>query len=174
MPFTPHMCEEAWSGLGKKGFISNAGWPGFDAKKIDENAEKMEALVKQTLLDVNEIKKIVKKDAEKINIYVPENWKYDMYSLALAKPKNIIAEAMKSAEIKKQGEAAVKFAQYLMKNMNVLEKTLSKQDEFAALKSAEKFFGHEFGCTVSVLDAKGIESDKAKKASPGKPGIEIV
>jgi len=173
-PFTPHICEEAWSELGKKGFISSAPWPEFDAKKIDENAEKMEALIKQTLCDVNEIKKIVKKDAERINIYVPQKWKYDMYALALTKPKNLIAESMKNVDVKKQGEAAVKFAQNLMKNMNVLEKTLSKDEEIAALKSAEKFFSKEFGCAVSVLDADGAKSDKAQKASPGKPGIEIV
>ncbi|MBU4245742.1 MAG: leucine--tRNA ligase, partial [Nanoarchaeota archaeon] len=150
-PFTPHICEELWSELGKKGFISAAEWPEFDAKKIDENAEKMEALIKQTLEDVNAIKKIVKKDAKQINIYVPEIWKYDMYALALTKPKNLIAEAMKNTEIKKQSEAAVKFAQQLAKNMNVLEKTLSKEDEIIALKSAEKFFAKEFGCAVSVI-----------------------
>ncbi len=173
-PFTPHICEEAWSELGKKGFISAAQWPEFDAKKIDELSEKMEALIKQTLEDVKEIKKIVKKDAVGINIYVSQKWKYGVHELALAKPKNLIAEAMKNAEIKKQGEAAVKFAQQLMKNINVLEKTLSKDDEIAALKSAEKFFTKEFGCAVSVIDAEGAESVKAQKASPGKPGIEIV
>ncbi len=173
-PFTPHICEECWSLLGKKGFISNAQWPAFDEKQIDENAEKMESLIKQTIEDVNEIKKIIKKDAEKINIYVSPEWKYELYNIALAKPKNLIAEAMKIEAVKKQGEAAVKFAQNLSKNINVLEKTLPKKDEFEALKSAEQFFSKEFGCPVSVLDACGAKSDKAAKASPGKPGIEIV
>ncbi len=173
-PFAPHICEESWSALGKKGFISNALWPVFDAKRIDENSEKMEALVKQTIEDVNAIKKIIRDEPEIITIYVSPEWKYEMHELALAKPKNLIADAMKKESIKKHGESAVKFAQNLSKNMNVLEKTLSKKDEFEALKSAEKFFAKEFGCNVRVLEADGITSDKAGKASPGKPGIEIV
>lgn len=173
-PFSPHICEEAWGALGKKGFISAAKWPEFDAKKIDETAEKMESLIKQTIEDVNAIKKIIRNAPEIITIYASPEWKHEMHEIALTKPKNLIADAMKKESIKKHGEAAVKFAQNLSKNMNVLEKTLSKKDEFEALKSAQKFFAKEFGCNVRVLEADGVKSDKAAKASPGKPGIEIV
>jgi leucyl-tRNA synthetase len=33
-PFTPHLCEELWSGLGKTENISTAQWPSYDEKMI--------------------------------------------------------------------------------------------------------------------------------------------
>jgi leucyl-tRNA synthetase len=33
-PFAPHLAEEIWQALGKKGSVSKAEWPAFDASKI--------------------------------------------------------------------------------------------------------------------------------------------
>ena len=33
-PFAPHLCEELWSQLGHKGFVSNAPWPQYDSKLV--------------------------------------------------------------------------------------------------------------------------------------------
>lgn len=171
-PIIPHMCEELWEKLGKKGFISEAKWPEPDEKLIDGKAEKAEDLVKQTLEDAKEIRKIVKIEPKQINIYISPEWKHEVYSLALKKPKNIVQEIMKIETIKKQGNAAVKYAQSLASKQ--LSEQLSQKEEFAALKDAEEFFLKEMGIPVEVMKAEESKSEKAQRAEPGKPGIEIL
>ncbi len=171
-PVMPHVCEELWESLGKKGFVSEAKWPETDEKLIDEKAEKAEELVRQTLEDAKEIRKIVKIEPKQINIYISPEWKHEVYSLALKKPKNIVQEIMKIETIKKQGNVAVKYAQSLASRQ--LAEKLSQKEEFAALNDAEKFFSKEMGVPVKVMKAEESKSEKAQRAEPGKPGIEIL
>ncbi|MFZ3077008.1 MAG: leucine--tRNA ligase [Candidatus Aenigmatarchaeota archaeon] len=171
-PVMPHVCEELWEQLGKKGFVSEAKWPEPDKKLIDESAEKAEELVRQTLEDAKEIIKIVKIEPKQINVYVSPEWKYEVYSAALKKPNNIVQEIMKVETIKKRGNAAVKYAQSLASKQ--LSERLSQKEEFAALKDAEEFFSKEMCVSVKVTKAEESKSEKAQRAEPGKPGIEIV
>jgi leucyl-tRNA synthetase len=171
-PVMPHACEDLWEKLGKKGFVSEAEWPEPDKKLIDEKAEKAEELVRQTLEDAKEIRKIVKIEPKQINVYVSPEWKYEIYRIALKKPKNIVQEIMKIETIKKRGNAAVKYAQNLASKQ--LVEQLSQKEEFAALNDAEEFFSKEMGVPVKIIKAEESKSEKAQRAEPGKPGIEIV
>ncbi len=171
-PVMPHICEELWERLGGKGFVSQAEWPESDRKLIDEKAEKAEELVMQTLEDAKEIRKIVKIEPKQINIYVSPEWKYEVYRIALGKPKNIVQEIMKIEAIKKQGNSAVKYAQSVAAKQ--LAEKPSQKEEFAALKDAEEFFSNEAGVPVKIMKAEESKSEKAQRAEPGKPGIEIL
>lgn len=171
-PFIPHVCEELWEKIGGKGFVSEAKWPEADEKMVDGKAERAEELVRQTLEDIKKISKIVKIKPKQANIYVSPEWKYDIYSIALKKPKNIIQEIMKVEAIKKQGNAAVKYAQSLASKQ--LTEQLLQKEEFAALKDAEEFFARELGIPVKLIMAEESKSEKAQRAEPGKPGIEII
>lgn len=171
-PFMPHVCEELWEQLGKKGFVSETEWPEPDEKLIDEKAERAEELVKHTLEDIKEIKKIVKIETKQINIYISPEWKYVVYSVALKKPKNIVQEIMKIEAIKKQGNVAVKYAQSLASKQ--LSEKLSQKEEFEALNDAEKFFSKEMSVPVKIIKAEKSKSEKTQRAEPGKPGIEIL
>ncbi len=81
-PFCPHIAEELWSKIGNKGFISLAGWPVHDEKKIDEQLEKQEQQVDKTVSDITNILKIIQekegKRANKIYLYVLPN-ELDVY-----------------------------------------------------------------------------------------------
>ncbi len=44
-PFAPYICEELWSEMNGKGFISVAEWPRVDETKIDAMAEERENLL---------------------------------------------------------------------------------------------------------------------------------
>ncbi len=171
-PVIPHISEELWEKLGKKGFVTLAKWPEPDKKLINEKAEKAEELVRQTLEDIKEIKKIVKIEPKQVNVYVSPEWKYEIYRIALGKPKNIVQEIMKEEKIKKQGNAAVKYAQNL--SAKQLTEQLSQSEEAEAMKDAEEFFSKELGIPVRVVKAEESKSEKAQRAEPGKPGIEIV
>ncbi len=36
-PFAPHLCEEIWSLMGEKGFVSLSPWPSYDPKALQED-----------------------------------------------------------------------------------------------------------------------------------------
>ncbi len=171
-PFTPHVCEEMWELIGKKQMISKESWPKHNEKEIDDAVEKYRQFAEKVVEDVKSIKKILQGSAKKITVYVAPKWKHKVYALAEKKPKNLIAEIMKSADIKKQGKDAVKFAQALSKRP-VLVEVLSAKDEMNALAGHKNFLEQELSAEIEILSAEGSVSEKAKRAGPGKPGIEI-
>ena len=59
-PFAPHVAEEIWNKLGCSDFISLSSWPVADESKIDENIEKAEKIVEQTIADVQNVLRIVR------------------------------------------------------------------------------------------------------------------
>ena len=59
-PFTPHLCEESWSKLGHKSFISLEKWPDADERKIDKKVLELEDIFKKTLEDLNQVLKLAK------------------------------------------------------------------------------------------------------------------
>ena len=69
-PFTPHLCEELWSNLGNKGFISLARWPKFDKSKVSEKIEEEEQLTGNIVADVRAVLKLVKIEPKKVYLYV--------------------------------------------------------------------------------------------------------
>ena len=95
-----------------------------------------------------------------------------IYLMAQKKPKNLIAEVMKDSDMKKIGKEASKYAQQLMKTP-VLYDVLAPKEELLAFTNSIDILKEEFGCVVEVVFADDSKSDKAGKAVPGKPGIEI-
>ena len=69
-PFTPHLCEELWSKLGNKEFISLEKWPKFDSRKMNEKIEEEEKLIQSTISDIRNVLKLIKIEAKKIWLYV--------------------------------------------------------------------------------------------------------
>jgi leucyl-tRNA synthetase len=79
-PVCPHVAEELWVKLGKKGFASTSTWPSFDEKKINDALEMVEKQVDTTVSDVlNLISLLGNKGTEvnKVYLYViPPELKY--------------------------------------------------------------------------------------------------
>jgi leucyl-tRNA synthetase len=70
-PFAPHITEEIWSKLGKKGFISTSDWPQYDAKKENREAEQKENMLKNALDDIyGVIKFTAKKGAKPAKLFL--------------------------------------------------------------------------------------------------------
>jgi len=177
-PFCPHIAEEMWESIGNVSFISVSRWPEFNEKLIDERFEKLELLVNQTVEDGKNILKMLKKAPKKINIYVAPEWKYTAYNCILEHvkdPEQIIPKLMENPELKKYGKELVRFAERLKKmELTKLSKIPDQKDEMQALQEARKLFEQQFGCEVEIIDALVSNSERAKKAEPGKPGIEVI
>jgi len=74
--YCPFITEELWNKIGNKGFISQAKWPKFDEKKIDEKFEKAEKESDGLVGDINNLLRIMeekKQKVEKVYVYVLPN-----------------------------------------------------------------------------------------------------
>jgi len=72
-PMCPHMAEELWKKLRKKGFVSIVQWPEWNENKINEKVEEEEKYIENLIEDINHIIKIIKekgKDVSKVFVYV--------------------------------------------------------------------------------------------------------
>jgi leucyl-tRNA synthetase len=176
-PFIPHITEELWETLGKDNLCSTSSWPKADKKRIDKRLDMMEDVVKRTCDDIKEIVKLVGKKPKEIRIYVSPRWKFSLYEDALkmaGKSDNIIPVLMKSDLGKKMGKDALKFAQAIQKNIGDLKELLKAEDEVKILKDSIPFLKKEYGCDVKVFAPGESDSEKARRADPGKPGIEVI
>ncbi len=171
-PFTPHICEELWSMLGKKGFISVAGWPKHNETKISIEAELGEELIKKTISDIEEVKKIAKINPKKITLFIAEDWKFRVYQKVLRNKTGdvnaITKEIMSSGSY---GKATVSFIQGLYKKLNELQLVLPRSRQFSLLEDAKDFLENETGRKIEVADADKTENPKAKASAPNKFGI---
>jgi len=177
-PVVPHISEELWEKLGKKGFASLAPWPKADEKKIDPKFEMIENLVDTTKDDIREIIKILGKKPKEIKIYIAPGWKHTVYKMIMKefrgkKPGNIVKNLMKIPEVKKQGKHAIRFAEKLARIPKLTE-MLTDQEEFQALSEAKPFLERELSCKVEVIEGYKSTSEKSLRAEPGKPGIEVI
>jgi len=171
-PFCPHITEEFWERLGNKDFLSISSWPSCDEEKIDPRFELVEELVDQVRQDIRQIRDIVKEEPETIKIYIAPAWKYMVYEKALLGSKNLISEVMADPDVRRAGKAAAKFAQSLMKR-HFLKPILPQIDEKTALTDSVKLIEDEFTCGVEIMFAEESRSEKAARAEPGRPGIEL-
>jgi leucyl-tRNA synthetase len=176
-PFAPHTAEELWERTGHKDFVSLHKWPRPDEGKIDPKLDIMDGLVEQTREDIRNVIKLVGKKPERIRIYVSPLWKYAVYEsiLEMAKtPEKIVPNVMKSPEGRKYGSHALRLAQNLAKNAMALKRVLSQEEEFSGLSEGKAMLEKEFGCRIEVLKADTERSERALRAEPGKPGIEVI
>lgn len=172
-PFCPHIAEEMWESLENKPFVSVQQWPKPNEKLINPALEQQSLLVEQTREDIQEILKLVGKKPEKIQVFAAPGWKYTVHKAIKSSSRGFsVKELMKIPEVRKHGKDAVRFAEKLSKSFSV-QKILSEAEELKALKEAIPALEKKFSCDVIVKPAIKSSSQKARKAEPGKPGIEV-
>ena len=175
--FAPHTCEELWSNIGNKSFVSVQSWPVFDSKRINPEIELSEKLVMNVSNDIRYLVNILKiSKPKKVTLIVSSEWKYALFEKVIfllnknMNPSEIIKELMKS-DLKKYGQEVVK----------LIPKIVEKRPDFVLSKSRElKLFNdnvslikEEFDCDVIVEDEDKFKHDKSKFALPGKPALII-
>ena len=179
-PYIPALSEELWNTLGGEGYVSLAPWPKVDKALISPEAEAMEALVKQTMEDVENILKVTGTKPGRLYLYTSPRWKWKTLTLVSetraegSAEAAVIKKAMQVEEIKRHGKEAVKYISALMKEPRL--EGVVEIDEKTVLEKAREFFQEEFGCAVEVYDADGDAYDplnKRRQARPLKPAIYV-
>ena len=176
--FVPHFAEEVWEKLGMSGFVSVAKWPSAGRGKIDKDIDLMEDLIRQSVEDVRNIKSLVGIDKPKIiSVFISPEWKYKALTKAMKykdRSHEIVKILMADKDISVNGKQALNYAIALSKKVSQMNVGLSSISEYKAMIDAKEFLEKEFGCTVEVVKVdKDIKSQRALKAEPSKPGIEI-
>lgn len=168
-PFTPHVCEELWERLGKKPFVSIQPWPEFG--EMDEKIVEKKKVLESVIEDIREIEKIIGKKPEKITIYIAKSWKYKVMEVFEKEKENALKILMKDEKMKKLGNKVVKFIEFLKKKRYSCK--ISKEEELELFEKTKNYIAEMFSCEVSIENGDFSEKEKAEKALPGKPGIEV-
>ncbi|MEE9323341.1 MAG: class I tRNA ligase family protein, partial [Candidatus Aenigmarchaeota archaeon] len=175
-PIIPHLSEEMWNKLGNKGLVSMENWPEYDKKLINEKLLAYEELADRTTEDIRNVLKLVKFKPKRIRLFVSPKWKYAFFKKLkkeIEKTRDV-KKIMKKVMDKKHGMEISKIVPAVMKDPSKLPSLVMDQDnEFSSLSEAKNFLEKEFNCEIEIQKAEDSKSDKAMKAIPGKPGIEV-
>ncbi|HLC67346.1 MAG TPA: leucine--tRNA ligase, partial [archaeon] len=171
-PLTPHVCEEMWKLLGNRGFVSAAEWPQTDVTKVSIEAELSEEMLRKTLADIEEVRKITNMTPKRARLFVAENWKFRVHNTVMkSKDKNVNDITKEIMSTGGYGKATVAFIQSLYKKINELQPVVPRMMQFAILEEAASFMEKEAGCKIVIEDAEKSENPKAKSSTPNKFGI---
>jgi leucyl-tRNA synthetase len=190
-PFTPHLCEELWEILGKKGFVSTMRWPEYDESKIDPKALLGEELIMSLREDTLSILSATKLIPKRVSFYTATPWKWRIYlkALALAKVENLhvsslMKEAMKDGDLRSEAKRVAAFVQEIVEDLVKMPKEMAERrlatgqiDEFQTISDARGFLAKELRAEVDVYreddPARRDPKDRGRLAEPYRPAIYV-
>ncbi len=161
-PIAPHITEEIWQMMGKKGYLSLASWPSHDDNIINAENEFKYKLMNKTIDSINHIKLILKKKKlEKITIVIADDWKFKFMSKTLElleKTKNqgeIMKQIMQDNDLKPHGKFIGQTLSKILKNVGKFSKTiLSSKEEYQIFLDLKPIFEQKYESSVEILHEK--------------------
>ena len=175
-PMTPHVSEEFWSEMDRKGFISVAEWPQVDKKMIDPSAEMAQQVVEATVRDIREITKLLKdRKVSHVHIYVAPEWMFQaMNSIRNDEVSLIVGDIMKhlmsKPDFRKHGQQVKGIVDRIAKENGLWDHSESAKDEKSVLKDSAMHISSEIGMDVTIHDATKPDYDPQNKARFALPG----
>jgi leucyl-tRNA synthetase len=180
-PVIPHVAEELWSRMDKRGYISLAAFPPYDSRYSETLAQK--GFIDSVLDDISSIQAAIKRDIQSIYIYLATPWKYELYEAArsLDDPsiKNVIAQAKEHPSLRKHlkeiAQMAPGIAQAFAQPV-ASDKALSFEAESEALLAVKEYLARKFEKNVYIeVEGSGAydPGNRAKRALPAKPAIYV-
>ncbi|UCC18745.1 MAG: leucine--tRNA ligase [Promethearchaeota archaeon] len=180
-PIAPHVTEEIWELLNKKGYVSLAKWPSYNIKLLTQESDHKWQLMNNIIEDINNIKTALKKESlNKISIIIAEQWKLGFYiklMSLLEETKNqgeIMKILMQNNNLKTHGKEVSQIVSKILKSVGKYPKfTLSIKDEFQFFNEIKPLIEKKFHSEVKICYEKDSSEVKATHALPGKPAIVI-
>ncbi|MCX6774377.1 MAG: leucine--tRNA ligase [Candidatus Micrarchaeota archaeon] len=171
-PIMPFIAEHIWREKFKnKGTIFSERMP--KPEKYDEDVVRAEELVKSLNDDIERLMGIVKKKPNKIYIYIPEQWKFELFEdiSRIREMKGIMKEA--SAKYNDNMEFVSRVAKGLGNRLYTMEKPIPRKIMEDQLRDAKAFFSKRFGVEVIVENEENSSNEKAKGSTPIRPTIYL-
>ncbi len=183
-PIAPHITEEIWEIMSKKGYVSLASWPKFDGKILTEESNFKWKFMNNIMDDINNIaliRKKVKEKIDKIEIVVADDWKFKFYKIVMSlveKTKNqgeIMKKVMQEKDLKEHGKIINQTIGNILKNVGKYPKfSLSTNQEFEFFSDIKPILEKKYRCTIEIQLEKNSKEAKASHALPGRPAIIIL
>ncbi|MCL5112236.1 MAG: leucine--tRNA ligase [Candidatus Marsarchaeota archaeon] len=179
-PIMPHISEELWHRLGKDTFSSKEKWPSPNDDMVNEGIEQMQQMVFDTAADAAEAIKLTAKmkgnegkNPEIVRIVISDDWKISAYN-ALLKTGSI-SEALKAPGIDEMDKEAVsKFLAPIAKRIHGAPRIDFSQDEMlSAFAESKVYLEAKLGAKVLIERERDSKSQRAARAAPQKPSIDI-
>jgi len=175
-PFAPHIADEVWERIGKKGYASTGKWPQADKAKINDLIEKSEEIVKAVIEDSLEIMKFVKNPV-RARIIVASPWKYELlekisrYRSEGLNLREALSKAVKDYPDKRREVGRI--ASLVARKPEILSLLVPREVELKTLEDAREFMREELGLDIVIEAEEESGSPKRQQALPGKPAIHI-
>ncbi|MFX0024049.1 MAG: leucine--tRNA ligase [Candidatus Hermodarchaeota archaeon] len=180
-PVAPHMTEETWEIMGRKGYVSETTWPLYNKKLITQESDHKWNLVNNIIDDINRIKLAMKIESlKKINIIIADHWKLKFYRRFMSLIEDTMDQGeimkilMKDSELKIHGKLINQNINKILKNIGKYAKfTLSSDEEFQFFNEIKPILEKKFNVQVEIKFEKDSNEQKATQALPSKPAIII-
>ncbi|MHA1793810.1 MAG: leucine--tRNA ligase [Promethearchaeota archaeon] len=182
-PVIPHLCEEVWEVLGKKGFISLAPWPSIDESRISKVTQDKWMFYNNIKNDILKILKAIKEASiSSIKIITASKWKFLIFKSVIDQLKDgknqgeIIKGFMQEADFKKLGKKLPQFISKLSKdpwsyeNVTILE---NQEEELNLIKEIKVLLEDKFKSEVILEIEDESNEKKASISLPGRPAIVL-
>jgi leucyl-tRNA synthetase len=178
-PAMPHFAEELWEMLDNSGLVAAERWPSPDLSMISAEAEKAERILEDTIMDIAHAVELTSKMPQnsgkkpsEIMIAIADDWK----SAALEKlaSSQSMQDAIESVSAVDK-ESAAKFLAPFAKKMKELKLGVAIPSSvlLSIMAEAADYIGSRFGAKVVVETESASKSQRASRAIPGKPSIDI-
>ena len=179
-PFIPHVSEEIWHKFDKN-FSSIQKWPEYDESMIDEKLDYEEEFIQNTRIDIIHIINLInKKDIKKIELIVPSEWKYKLFSIIkgmITKTRDfneIIKEIMKNDEMKKHSKEIIAILQKVLKDESKIPMfVLDQKQEMNIINESKELLEKEFKTEIIITKEEESKNNKARQSLPGKLAIVV-
>lgn len=177
-PIAPHISEEMWHMIGNATFSSQERWPIPDKSMINGKIERGEDLIGETVQDAKQIMELMlKKGGEKpktVRIIVADAWKRELAN-QLAKEKNMGNVLKHAKEMPGMNmEKAAKYVGGLAKKMEAVhEADITQEEEFEVYSQSKDYMQNVLGVEILVEKESDSKSQRAERAGPLKPSLEI-
>ena len=175
-PLIPHICEEMWSKMGHKEYVSLSPWPVSDKKLINKHVEMAQQVIESTISDIREITKLLKgKKVSTVHVYVAPEWMFKaMNSIREANIPTIVGDIMKhlmaNEEFRKHGKEVKTIVDRISKENGLWDHSASSKEEMIALQDSAQHIGKELKLKVIVHSSESPDYDPQNKARFALPG----
>jgi len=171
-PIMPFMAEHVWKEIfGNRGSVFSERMP--KPEKYDGEILGAEELVKSLNEDIERLMGIVKKKPSRIYIYIPEQWKFELFEdISKARDMKKIMEVAKT-KYSDRMEFVSRVAKGLGNKLYTMEMPIPRKAMEIQLRDAKDFFSKRFGVEVVVENEENSSNEKAKGSTPIRPTIYL-
>lgn len=188
-PVIPHLCEELWSRMGGRGFVSVEAWPEPRPELIDEEAVEAMDLIARLMQDLQSLSKRIRIAPKRLVLYTASSAKRQLYLRLLEeleggrRPDEAIGEALRAtrpaiADARAVAEKMVNEILGARPDARRRRMRLAQADEAAWLRYASRFIASRLGLSEAIVQgeedpARYDPKQRASLALPYRPAIYL-